>query len=78
MDRFESTCLIVEVSQIIVHEADEPDVLVDLFDSDFLAGEDLAEIDLVSVEADPAAGGHDDGLVMEGVVELGQTSIGPE
>jgi hypothetical protein len=26
-----------------VHEGDEPDALVDLFDSDHLAGEDLAE-----------------------------------
>jgi hypothetical protein len=59
-----------------VHEGDEPDALVDLFDSDHLAGEDLAQVDLAGVEADAAAGGDDDGLVVEGVVELGQALIG--
>ena len=38
-----------------MHEDSEPDALVDLFDSDLLAGEDLAEVDLLSVEADAAA-----------------------
>ena len=42
MDRFESTCLVVEVSQIVVHEGGEPDALVDLFDANILSGEDLA------------------------------------
>lgn len=42
---FESACLVVEVSQIIIHEADEPEALIGLFDTDGLVGEDLAEID---------------------------------
>jgi hypothetical protein len=39
-------------------------------------GEDLAQVDLAGVKADAIAGGDDDGLVMEGVVELGQALIG--
>jgi hypothetical protein len=33
-----------EVSQIIIHKADEPDVIVNFFDADGLAGKDLAKI----------------------------------
>ena len=46
----------VEVSEIVVHEADEPNVLAHLFDADALAGEDEAEIDFLPIEADAAAG----------------------
>jgi len=59
-----------------VHEGDEPDALVDLFDCNHLAGKDLAQVDLAGVEADAAASGDDNGLVVEGVVELGQALIG--
>jgi hypothetical protein len=40
-----------------------------------LASEDLAEVDLLSVEADAAAGGDRDGLIVERIVELGQAGI---
>lgn len=39
-------------------------MVVDLFDADALAGEDEAEVDLLSVIADAAAGGDRDGLVV--------------
>ena len=35
----------IEVPQIIFHEADEPNIILDLFDSDFVPSEDLREID---------------------------------
>src|SRR6266571_323366 len=41
---FEPACLIVEVAQIMIHEADEPNPVVGLFDADCLAGKDLTEI----------------------------------
>jgi len=37
---FESTCRIVEVSQIVLHEGGAPNALVDLFDVEFLTGQD--------------------------------------
>jgi len=46
---------VVEVAQIIVHEADEPNLVAHLFDADSLAGEDQAEIDLLAIEADAAS-----------------------
>ncbi|WP_158231375.1 hypothetical protein [Bradyrhizobium sp. C9] len=62
--------LIVEVSQIIIHEADEPNPVIGLFNSDDLTSEYLAEIDFLPVEADPTAGRDGDDLVMQGIVEL--------
>jgi hypothetical protein len=41
-----------------------------------LAGEDDAEIELLAIEADAAACGHGDDLVVERVVEVGQASVG--
>jgi len=43
-----------------------------LFDAGGLAGKELTEIDLLAVEADAAARGHGDGLVVEGIVEVWQ------
>src|SRR2546421_12902792 len=45
----------IEVSQIIIHKADEPDVVVNFFDADGLAGKDRAEVNLFVPQADPPA-----------------------
>ena len=53
----QATGLVVEESQIVVHESDEPDALVDLLDAHVLAGEHGAEIDLAPAKANaPAVG----------------------
>jgi len=75
--RFEPAGLVVEVSQIVSHKADEPDVVVGLLDADGLAGEDGAEIDLSAFVADAPAGRDGDGLVVEGIGEFGQAEAGP-
>jgi hypothetical protein len=67
---------VVEVAEIIVHEADEPNVLAHLFDADALTGEDDAEIDFLPIEADAPACGHGDGLVVERVIEVRQAFVG--
>ena len=76
MEWFEPACLIVEVSQIIVHEASQPDMVLDLFDADGLAGKDKTEVDLLAIIADAAAGGDDDGLVVKRIIKIGQAGIG--
>jgi hypothetical protein len=43
---FEHSSLQIEVPQIIVHKTHQPNVIVNFFDGDGLAGEDLAEVDL--------------------------------
>ncbi len=47
-----------------MHEADEPDAVIDFLDSDSLAGQAGAEIDLLAVKAKTATVGDDDGLVL--------------
>ena len=46
----------IEVAEIVLHKADEPYFIGNLRDADVLAGEDIAVVDLLPVEADaPAA-----------------------
>jgi len=45
-ERFEHSRLQIEVTQIIIHKADEPDVVVHFLDADSLSGKNLAEVDL--------------------------------
>ncbi len=59
----------VEEPQVVVHEADQPDFFVDLFDADVLTGEDGGEINLARGEADAAAHGDGHRAVVERVLE---------
>ena len=49
---------------------------MNFLDADRLAGEDVTEVDLFVAETDAAAMGDDDGLVVEGIVDVGQPVIG--
>ncbi len=60
----------IKEPQIVVHEADQPDFLGDLFDADVLSGEHLAEVDLTLSDADAATCGNGDGAIMEGVFQV--------
>ena len=46
-----------------------PDMVLDLFDADGLAGEDDTEVDLLAIVANAAAGDDGDGLVVKRIVE---------
>ena len=46
-ERFQDSGLQIEVTQIILHKTDEPDIVVSLVDGDGHVGEDLAEIDFL-------------------------------
>ena len=61
IDRFESAGLIVEIAQVVMHEGDEPDVLVDLLDADLLSPKHLTDVNFAALIADPAAGGDHGG-----------------
>ena len=67
----------VEVTEIIVHKGDKPDFLAHLFDTHLLPREHSTEIDFLPIEADTPACGHRDSLVVERIIKLGQTSVGP-
>jgi hypothetical protein len=72
---FEPASLVVEVSEIVTHKADEPNPVVGLFDSDGLPREHLAEIDLLPIEADAAAGCEGGSPVMEWVIDVRKARI---
>ena len=57
-------------TEIRIHKADEPTAFFDLLDTDGLAGEDLAEIDLFARVNDTPAAGDVDGLVVEKIVKF--------
>ena len=55
----------VEVSEIIVHEVDKPNAVVDLLDAEFLAGQHGGDVDPLSVQAKASTGGDENVAVME-------------
>jgi hypothetical protein len=58
LEWFEQTGLQIEVPLIIIHKIDQPDVVVNLLNTDRLAGEDLAEVNFLSAQTDAAAAGE--------------------
>ncbi len=48
----------IEVAEIVLHEADEPDLVLDLSNAHGLAGEHGREVYLASSDADAPAAGH--------------------
>jgi len=66
----------VEVTEIVGHEADEPNAVVDFLDSEPLAGEDGRDVDFFAVQAEAAAGSDETLAIVEGVFEVGQAAIG--
>jgi hypothetical protein len=57
----------VYIAQIILHKAHEPDSSFYFFDADGLTNQRTAEIDFLAIQAQAAAVGDDDGLVVERV-----------
>ena len=45
----------IEISEIVVHEADEPNALVDFLDAKLLAGQHRGDIDPLAMQAEPVA-----------------------
>ena len=77
MDWLQSAGLGIEVAEVVLHKADEPDTVRDLLDADLLAGEDGGEVDLPSFVADPPTARDQRGPIMKGILEILQAPIGP-
>jgi 2-C-methyl-D-erythritol 4-phosphate cytidylyltransferase len=75
VDGLQGSLLQVDISWIVVHEADEPNALVDFLDSKLLAGQHAGDA-VFAMQADAPAGGDHDVAVVEGVVQLRQAPIG--
>jgi len=74
-DGLQGSLLQADISEIIVHEADEPNAVADFLDAEFLTGEHGRDIDLFSVHADASTGGDKDVAVVERIVDLWQAVI---
>jgi hypothetical protein len=70
-ERFERPSLQIEVSQIIIHKADQPDVVLHPLDA-----EAKTVLKLIFFETDAAAMRNDNGFVVEGIVDVRQSGVG--
>jgi hypothetical protein len=59
----------------VVHEADEPNALVDFLDSEPLTGQDGRYVYPLAVQTEASAGGYENVAVVERICELGQAVI---
>jgi hypothetical protein len=64
----------IEVSEIVVAEADEPDAVVDFLDAEPLACQHGGDVDLFAVQADSSAGGDEDVAVVDGTPQNGSVA----
>jgi len=67
----------IDVTEIIVHKADQPDTLVDLFDAYSLTCERSAEIYFLFENADPSAVGNQSCPIVERIGEFSDAPILP-
>ena len=66
----------IDEAEIVVHEADDPNAVVDLLDAEALTGEHGSDVDALAMHADAAAGGDEDVAVVQRVCEVGQAGVG--
>src|SRR5262249_29445176 len=75
-DWFEHLSLQIKVSQIIIHKAHQPNVVVDFSDADGLIGEDRTEVDFLAAQTDSTTTRDHDGFVVEWIVDVRQPLVG--
>src|SRR5262249_55941671 len=75
-DRFEHSSLQIKVSQIIIHKAHQPNVVVNFSDADDLTGEDRTEVDFLAAQTDSTTTRDHDGFVVEWIVDVRQPLVG--
>jgi hypothetical protein len=66
----------IDVPEIVLHKAEQPNTFFDLLDTDSLASKDRAEVDFFAVETNAPAAGDVDSLVVKRVVEFRQSAVG--
>ncbi len=53
-----------------MHEADEPNAVIDSLYSQFLAGQHDRDVDLLAIDTGPSAIGDEHVAIMEGIVDV--------
>jgi hypothetical protein len=72
----QSFFLQIDVAEIVLHKADQPNTFFDFLDTDSLTSKDRAEVDFLAVETNAPAAGDVDNLVVERVVQFRQAAVG--
>jgi len=75
VERLQSFFLQIDVAEIVLHKADQPNTFFDFLDTDNLPREDGAEINFFAVETDTSAVGDVDGVVVERIIKFRQAAI---
>src|SRR5579859_5041012 len=75
VERLQSFFLQIDVAEIVLHKADQPNPFFDFFDAHGLSGKDRAEIDFFAMQTDASAVGDVDGLVVERISKFWQSVI---
>ena len=65
----------IDISQIVVHDGDEPDAVLDLAQSELLSGQNLRDGDRGFVEADVPGSADDDVAVVQWIGQFGQAGV---
>ena len=73
----QSLLLQIDITEIVVHKAHQPDTIIDLFDAHSLTCERGAEIDFLFVDADSSAAGDQNSPVVERIGEFCDATIRP-
>ena len=72
----QSFFLQIDITEIILHKADEPDAGIDLLDTDGLASERFAQVNFLAIQTQTAATGNHNGFIVKGIVRLGNALLG--
>jgi hypothetical protein len=62
----------VEISEIAVHEAGEPNAVVDFLDIELLTGRHGGDVDPLAMQAEATASGDDDVAIVERIGQSGK------
>ena len=73
----QSLLLKIDVTEIIVHKADQPNTVVDFFDAHSLTRERGTEIYFLFENADPSAVGNQSGAIVERIGEFSYAPLLP-
>src|ERR1700676_5230583 len=75
VERLQSFFLQIDVAEIVLHKADQPNTFFDLFDPQGLSCEDRAEINFFAVQTDASAVGDVNDAVVKRISKFWQSAI---
>src|SRR5260370_14546942 len=77
VERLQSFFLQIDVAEIVLHKADQPNTFFDFFDPQGLSCEDRAEINFFAVQTDASAVGDMNDAVVKRISKFWQATIPP-